>query len=334
MHPEAESGSSFSLSGRVVALTGAGGYVGSELVDVLLRAGARPLRIARSSRSLVPRAGCEDLVLHPAEPGTWELVVREADAVVHLGAVTSASAAESDPESSIRAGPLPMRLLAEAAESAGQRCRVRTVVTAGSATQYGSGSLRDESDPDRPPGLYEEHKCRAESALAPLRALGIGLAFARLANVYGPGNSPSAPDRGVLTRMAERAMHGVAITVWLPGDWLRDYVFIEDAAEALAVLAARAGCGGDGRYLVCSGRSVPLRWAAELVSRTVLEEAGVTAPVEMVPAPRPMLPVELRQFEGMPTRLVGLGWRPSVSLEEGLVRTVRSLVSAGGRACK
>jgi len=334
MPPDAAGSPPRSLSGQAIALTGAGGYIGSALVDVLLRAGSRPLRITRSTTSIVPRVGCDDLALHPSEPGTWDRVVREADAVVHLGAVTSAAAAESDPESSVRAGPLPMLLLAEAAARAGSACRIRKVVTAGSATQYGSGSVRDESAPDLPPGLYEKHKGGAESALAPLRSVGMGLAFARLANVYGPGKSPSAPDRGVLTRMAAHAVRGAPITVWMPGDWLRDYVFIDDVAMALATLVAYAECGGDGRFLVCSGRSVPLRRAAEMVSQAVLAETGVNAPVEMAPAPRPMLPVEVRQFEGTPSRLMRLGWRPAVGLEEGLARTVRSLAAARGQECR
>lgn len=329
MHPDASSSSLDVLSGWTIAVTGAGGYLGASLVDALLRVGARPWRVTRAAGTLAPRPDCEDMVSHPAELATWERIAQRADAVVHLGAVTSATAAEAEPEASERAGPLPMQLLTQVLARGAGACRLRAVVTAGSASQYGSGAVHDESAPDRPPGVYEEHKCKAERALGPLRSLGVRLSFARLANVYGPGKSPAAPDRGVLTRMAERALGGAPIPVWKPGDWLRDYVHIDDVSSALATLVAHGGLERDGRYLVCSGRSVPLRRAAELVSDAVLMESGVRVPVEMVQAPRPMLPVEMRQFEGVPSRLQRLGWKPNLPLDAGLAQTVRAFARSG-----
>ncbi len=334
MRPEPYIDSQQDLSGWSIAVTGAGGYLGCSVVAALLRVGARPWRITRSDSTLPSCSDCEDIVSHPAELATWERVARIADAVVHLGAVTSAAAAESDPEASDRAGPLPMRLLAEAVERAAGESRIRVVVTAGSATQYGSGAFHDESAPDRPLGTYEDHKCSAEHALTPLRSRGIRLAFARLANVYGPGKSPAAPDRGVLTRMTERAIGGEPITIWHPGNWLRDYVFLDDAASAMLKLIANGGEEHDGRYLVCSGRSVPLHLAAEFVSESVFDLAGVRVPVQMVPPPRPLLPAEVRHFEGTPARLRKLGWGHTVELKEGLARTVLALTGCGAKPCR
>lgn len=318
------------LVGRTVAVTGASGYIGSALVAQLVALGAGVVRgtrdLARLPAAPAPHAGARvrDVQGSLRDRATWAELLRDADALVHLACETSAVAAEGDPEASRRDSVEPIETLA------GERSlapTLRTVVLAGSATQYGLGHSLPvhESDPDRPAGVYERHKCEAERAARPLREGGVAVVSARLANVYGPGNATSSPDRGVLTKMVGAAMAGKPLSVYAPGDWLRDYVFIADVVNALCTLAALGSQVPEGRALVCSGRSVPLLEAAQGAAAAAERRTGQRVPVSLAAAPRPLLPVETRQFAATPARLAALGWRPLVPLAEGLAQTAAAL---------
>lgn len=318
------------LAGRTVAVTGASGYIGSALVAQLLALGASVVRGTRDCARLpaVPsqRTGIRvrDVQGSLRDRATWADLLRDADALVHLACETSAVAAEADPEASRRDSVQPIETLAADPALAPA---LRSLVLAGSATQYGLGDSLPvrEGDADRPGGVYELHKCEAERAAQPLRARGVAVVSARLANVYGPGNATSSPDRGVLTKMVGAAMAGKPLSVYAPGDWLRDYVFIADVVDAFCTLAALAAQVPEGRALVCSGRSVPLLEAAQGAAAAAEQRTGVLVPVTLVPAPRPLLPVETRQFAATPARLAALGWRPRVNLAEGLAATAAAI---------
>jgi nucleoside-diphosphate-sugar epimerase len=318
------------LAGRTVAITGASGYIGTALVARLAALGARVVRVTRDARRLPPPPGgaaCRDVEGSLGDAAPWHRALEGAHALVHLAGETSAAAAEQDPAASWRDSVAPIERMAEAARAAPA---LRCVVLAGSATQYGLGERLPvrEDDPDRPPGVYEQHKCAAEAEARARLPRGVAVVAARLANVYGPGAAPSSPDRGVLTRMVARAAAGEALRVFAPGDWLRDYVDVDDVAEALAWLAAAGERIPEGRALVCSGRSVPLVEAARMAARAAERRTGVRVAVEVVPPPRPLLPVETRQFSGTPERLGALGWRARVALGDGLGRTAEALVPA------
>ncbi|MBL9141659.1 MAG: NAD-dependent epimerase/dehydratase family protein, partial [Phycisphaerae bacterium] len=235
---------------------------------------------------------------------------------------------EKDPEASHRDSVQPVGVLVQAvANAAPSPTRLASVVLAGSATQYGLGQHLPvrESDPDRPASVYDQHKCEAETAARALQRHGVAVVSARLANVYGPGAATSSPDRGVLTKMVGLAMAGESLKVFAPGTWLRDYVYIDDVVDALIALAVDGARVPEGRALVCSGTSVALLTAAQRAAHAAgcVTEREVT--VNVVPPPRALLPVETREFSATPERLMALGWRARVSLDQGLARTAGAL---------
>ena len=115
------------------------------------------------------------------------------------------------------------------------------VVFAGTVTEAGIPSRLpvNEDEPDNPITAYDRHKLIAENDLKAAAAQGVVRgATLRLSNVYGPGRDGKPHDRDVLNRMIRAALAAEPLTVYGSGEYMRDYVFVEDVVDAFL----RAAC--------------------------------------------------------------------------------------------
>lgn len=103
----------------------------------------------------------------------------------------------------------------------------------------------------RPVSLYGASKAAVEGYLCALEQVtGVPAVIIRVANPYGPGQLPWRGQGAIATAVA-CALSGTVFTVWGDGENLRDYLFIDDVAEAI-VIAALASTESD-VYNVSSG---------------------------------------------------------------------------------
>lgn len=306
--------------GRTVVVTGASGYIAAALAERLATAGAKIVKLSRA------------LTGDYADPELWRRVLPAADAVFHLAAQTSFYKAAENPDADFQANVAPMRALLEAGRRGGFK---PFIVFTGASTQAGvpRTSPVDESHPDAPVTIYDLHKLLAEKLLEGYVRQGLARGTTlRLSNVYGPGPKSSAPDRGVLNVMIGRALRGESLTVYGKGEAVRDYLYIDDMAGAL--LAAGPGVPAlDGRHFVMgSGRGVSLMDTFGLVAARVEAKTGRKVPVASVPEPAGLSPIESRRFVADASAFrAAAGWAPTVTLEDGIDRTIDSLTLAGAR---
>ena len=152
----------------------------------------------------------------------------------------------------------------------------------------------------------------AEAAVAAGDRLGVPVVVLRLFGVYGPGE----PPHRFVPHVIERLSRGEPAEL-SEGRQLRDWTYIDDAAEAIAAAADATGLGA-GPHNVCSGVPIAVRAVAEQIA-------------DALGASRDLLRFGARPMrEGEPHWLVGdpscfqatTGWRPRVSLDEGLRRTI------------
>lgn len=313
------------LSGRRVLLTGGAGFIGSA-VGALVRQAPCHLRVlAHSQRPLVDGGPAAVEVLE-GDVRDRELMMRALDGVdivFHLAAQTSTGVSDDDPEVDRRVNVDPVVTMLEACRRNGWH---PTIVLAGAETQVGIPSEvpTDPAAPDCPETVYDLHKLVAEHYLELYvrRGLVHGTCL-RLPPVYGPGPNVSAPERGVLNGMIRRGLRGEPLTVYGDGEWLRDFVHVDDVAAAFV-------CAGlhpeevNGRHLmVGTGVGHTVAHAISLVASTIERSTGRKVPVVSVPAPPGLQAIDRRNYVADISGLTSAtGWRPRYHLREGIAQTV------------
>ena len=287
-------------------LTGVGGFVGSRLARLLL---ARGERVSGTFFEEEPRA--PGVTLYEADlldAAAMAAAVRAAapDAVVHLAGLSHVGESWTRMAEYFRVNVLGTENLLAAA--AGRR-----VVVASSAEVYG---VVPESE--QPIGEQRELDPRTPYALtkaaAERLALGRGAVVARCFNLVGPGQSP----RAIAASCAANA-RGEREPVLRVGNLSarRDFVHVDDGAEAYRLLAERGRPGET--YNLASGRAFSLAEALDrlvAIAAIAASAAGVTARIEIDPAR--MREVDLPLLAGDAGRLRALGWEARRGLDEAL----------------
>ena len=325
------------LSGRTILVTGAGGFLGSCVVRQLSRFPCRIRRLLREARhdSVLPYAGLaqiEDVVGDVRVFETWRSITRDVDVIIHLAGQTSAYVAASDPDADLTANVRPVLHMMQACRAA-QKCPA--VIYAGTATQVGMTTGCEpvnESEPDNPITIYDLHKWMAEQYLeAHTRERVVDATTLRLANVYGPGPLRSGSDRGFLNAMVRRALSGEVLTLYGTGAFVRDYLYVEDAAQAFLVAAASIEAMKGRHFLVGSGTGTTVAAALQCVSERVAAKSGRVVEIRRVEPPPNLFKIEQRHFIADTQRVRRVsGWSPTVDLEEGIDRTIEAMSSRQG----
>ena len=308
------------LSGRTVLITGASGYLGSSLAHLLDMQGAKVIRVGRKPLQAMPNS--KDIVADIRESHSWQGLLNGVDAVMHLAGMTSVNEAEANPCESLRANVMPMLHLLDECSRSGAR---PFIAFAGTCTEVGMPATIpvDETFQDAPVTVYDLHKLFAERHLLLAcrsgKAVGCSL---RLSNVYGPSLSrSSSPDRGILNKVVRTVLAREPISIYGGGAYLRDYIYISDVCEAfLASMRGDVERVSNRHFLIASGRGTSLRNAFALVAEVgERKTSGYKVSVNSVPWPDGSSPIEQRNFVAdISAFSTATGWRPKVSLEQGV----------------
>ena len=316
--------------GKTIPVTGGAGYIATNLLHAPRGGNSRIFRLDRPGAVFEPVGGgaeVPDLEADVRDPAAWEAALNRADIVFHFAAQTSTYVANADPPADLDINVLPMVRLLEVCRTQSWK---KVILFSSTVTIVGLPERLpvDESFPDRPVTVYDLHKMMAEQYLKYYAAQGfVTAAVLRLANVYGPGPASSRPDRGILNQMTRRALSGEVLTVYGRGDQLRDYVHVEDVAEAFLRAAMHAADLNGGHYVIGSGRGYSLAEAMNLIADRVAVKTGRRVSVEHVDPPSPQSPIEFRNFVADTGRFAGLtGWKSHYTLERGIDQTIERLL--------
>jgi UDP-N-acetylglucosamine/UDP-N-acetyl-alpha-D-glucosaminouronate 4-epimerase len=298
-------------------VTGGAGFIGSHLVEELLRRG-ESVRIAddfsTGRRENVPPAdACELVEGDLADPDVARRAVAGCEFVLHQAAIPSVPRSVKDPATSHRANVDAALQVLVAARDAG----VRRVVYAGSSSVYGNTAVLPKREDMRPHPLspYALQKLVAEEYCQMFtRLYGLETVTTRYFNVYGPRQQPGSPYSGVISLFVEALSEGRAPTIHGDGQQTRDFTFVTDVVAAVLRCCEAPGVAGEVINVAGGGRISLL----ELV-RTL--QAVLRTDVQPVLGPPREGDVRDSQADIYKARQL-LGFDPRVNLEEGLRRTV------------
>lgn len=294
---------------RSAVVTGPTGAIGTALVGLLASEGIevyavvnpespRKERIPKGPSIHVVECALQDIASLPECPG-----IGKADAFFHLAWAGASGPGRNDIALQNNNTMAALEAV-EAAESLG--CRV--FVGAGSQAEYGrvSEPLKPEM-PLRPENAYGIAKMKAEEMTRDLaRSYGIRHVWPRILSVYGPfdGERAMIPNLIRTLQNGEKPALTEGVQIW-------DYLYSEDAARALLLLALR---GKDGKaYPLGSGEARPLREYVEIL-RDVVSPGSPLGFGE--------IPYGDRQVMYLTADISAItedtGWRPETPFDEGI----------------
>jgi GDP-4-dehydro-6-deoxy-D-mannose reductase len=297
-------------AGLRIVVTGGAGFIGSAVVSRALEAGHAVTALIRDCEPVPTTPGLSTRVVGWDDRGGLTALLADLapDVVVHC-AGSSARAQESPAMLYDANVALVWTLLSAVAAS----CPACGVVLLSSAAVYGPcpSVPTAETAPLDPRTHYAHSKVLAEGvASAFFKVEGVRTVVARPFNVLGPAE----PTGSVVERIAGQiagAPGPVAQVHLREVASIRDFVDVEDVADALLVLGAHGEAGGV--YNVCSGVGVSI---GDLV-RHAANARGLSAELQLE---RPDEPGSVSV--GDPARLMSLGWEPRLTIEESMRRIV------------
>jgi UDP-glucose 4-epimerase len=308
-------------------VTGGAGFIGSHVVDALLRDGYEVTVVDDLS------SGDAERVASDAELRELDIVdfdrlcalVEEVkpDAIFHLAAQASVVASVANPGRDCEVNVMGTL---NVVESAG-RVRAPVVFTSTGGALYGDDAPMPTPEDRLPAPLspYGASKLAAEAYVKTWSlSSGIPHAVCRLGNVYGPRQNPHG-EAGVVAIFSDHLYAGKAPKLYGHGKPTRDYVYVGDVVRALLAASGKAGT-----YNIATGieTDVTTIWR-ELQSAAEQTAAPGAAgdPAELAPQLADLRPGELQHSRLDISRAQQeLGWSPEVPIAQGLRMTYDALV--------
>jgi UDP-glucose 4-epimerase len=301
-------------------VTGAAGFIGSTLVDRLLADGHSVVGVDNFASGRA--TNLEHLVDEPdfffveADIVTADLgaVLDEyrPEVVFHLAAQIDVRRSVAEPQFDASVNVVGTVRLAEAARRTGVR---KIVHTSSGGSIYGTPPTYPTSEavPVDPASPYAAGKVAGEIYLNTFRHLyGLECSHIAPANVYGPRQDPHG-EAGVVAIFAQGLLSGKPTKVFGDGSNTRDYVFVDDVVDAFVKASSSVGDGQ--RFNVGTGVETSDRQLHSAVAAAVGAPDGPEFhPPRLGDLKRSCLDISLAE------RI--LGWRPQVSLDDGVRRTV------------
>lgn len=311
--------------GRRVLITGGLGFIGSNLARRLVDLGADVLLvdalIADYGGNRFNIAGIEDRlqveIADVRDAEAMNALVRGREVIFNLAGQVSHIDSMRDPQTDLEINCRSQLTLLEACRHHNPDTKV---VYAGTRQVYGRPDKLpvNETHLVRPTDINGINKAAGEQYhLVYNDVYGVRACSLRLTNIYGPRQLIRHDRQGFIGWFVRLALEGREIAIFGDGSQLRDFVYVDDAADAFLRAGRDEDCNG-GAFNVGGDEPIAHRDLAALL----IDVAG-SGTVRLVPWPDEKRRIDIGSFYTDSTRFrQATGWQPAVGLREGFTRTL------------
>jgi UDP-glucose 4-epimerase len=310
---------------RRVMITGGLGFIGSNLARHLVAAGADVLIVDALLHDYGGNHfnidGVEDALrvnyVDVRDERVMDVLVRDCEVIFNLAGQVSHIDSMRDPHTDLEINCRAQLSMLEACRKYNPATKV---VFAGTRQVYGRPDYLpvDERHLVRPTDINGVNKAAGEYYhLLYNNVFGVRACSLRLTNVYGPRQLIKHNRQGFIGWFIRQAIEGREIQIYGDGSQKRDFVFVDDAADAFLRAGASNACNGE---VFNVGGDEPISHR-ELVS-LLIELAG-TGSVRLVEWPPEKKRIDIGSFYTDSTKFQQtVGWRPETRLLDGLRQTI------------
>lgn len=310
-----------------VLVTGGAGFIGSHIVDQLIKNGHQPFVVDDLS------SGSKENVA--AGVPIYEVDIRDADglrkafddakpeAVCHQAAQLSVSRSVREPGFDAQINVLGLLSVFENAVRVGAK---RIVFASSGGVLYGEVETPAKEDhPAAPISPYGVTKLAGEGYLRFMtREFGVTGVALRYSNVYGPRQSPHG-EAGVVAIFCRKMLAGEPATINGDGKYVRDYVYGPDVARANVAALTGEFRDAFSAFNIGTGSPTDVNQLTERIRSLVVARHRAKGRSIDVPAPvhGPARAGDLRSnLVDASAAKAAMGWEPTVNLDKGLEQTV------------
>ncbi len=300
-------------------ITGGLGFIGSHLVDTLSNKKYQIMVLTRTLEKKSNLANSENIIIKKIDITNFEKVGRiikdfRPEMIIHLAGNTSHSKSFEEPLKDIDSNTKTTLFLLEKIRELNLKCRFilgSTFIVIGKPDKLPV----NEKTPCNPTTIYgtnrlaSEHLCKIYYEL-----YGINMNIFRITNSYGPREQIIA-NKNAVNFLIHQASKKEIVHIFNKGEFFRDLIFVDDVISGINTILKKGKPGE--LYWISSGKKT---WFKKF-GNILLKATGCK--VDFPETPKYTKKVDVGNFVVDNKKLRQLGWKPKVSIEEGVSNTLK-----------
>lgn len=307
-------------------VTGAAGFIGSNIVEELVArgAGVRALDNLSTGKASNLAPFMDKIEFVEGDLNDSELLremVRGVDYILHQGALPSVPRSMADPLKSHEANATGTLKLLIAARDQG----VKRLVYASSSSVYGNSPTlpKREDMPTMPLSPYAVNKLAAEQYCRVFASVfGLPTVALRYFNVFGPRQDPNSQYAAVIPAFISSVLKGESPTIYGDGTQTRDFTYVQNVVQANLLACETDRADGEAINIACGERTSLLDLMGEINRLLGTDVKPIFLPGRAGDVKDSLADIsKAREL---------IGYTPVATFSEGLAATVRSMQMAAG----
>lgn len=305
-----------------VLITGGTGFVGSHLCDQLLKDGHNITLLARNENK-------KHNVIHNLDKIQLEFVdvtnfkqlensieKNNPEVIFHLAGETSHKKSFDNPVYDVDVNTKSTLCILETLRKINSKCKFilgSTFIVVGRSAKL---PVTEETICN-PTTVYGTNRLSSEHFSKIYHDVyGLDTIVFRITNSFGPREQSETPTKNALNFLINKAFKGEEVTIYNKGQFFRDVIYISDVISALKILMHK-------------GKSGNLYWISSY-KKTWFYEIGnwlnelTNAKIKYIDPPEYTKNVDVGNFLVNNEKLISLGWKPEITVKDGMEKTIQS----------